>query len=165
MLVTLLLIILYFVILLSFFALLNKTIRNQKYTYKNLFSICFLAVVLIVCFLFPGGVINYKKFESKNVIVAFGEGAANCSTIILLKEDNRFIERNICFGSSQIKGNFEIINDTIYFKNVDLGNNEDTYSNFAVISKVGKKRKLIRYTITEKDTLIRPINITEYHLN
>jgi hypothetical protein len=154
----------YFIILIRFLVQLNTTIRNKKYTFKKIFSLGFLAFVLIICFLYPGGFINYDKFESKNLIVAFGEGAANCTTIILFKEDNSFTERNICFGSSQVKGNYEIVNDTIYFKNIDLGNNVDEYYNFAVVTKNGIKRKLIRYTITDKDTLIRPIAITEYHL-
>jgi hypothetical protein len=102
-----------------------------------------LTIALTLTFLIPFGLINFDKLEGNNVLVAEKEGAANCMTTLKLKDDFTFRERSVCFGVTEIKGNFHIENDTIYFDNVSLGRHENEFYKFAVIesSKFNKDGK------------------------
>ncbi len=105
----------------------------------------------------PNGFINFEKFEGSDILIAQREGAANCTTTFKLKENNKFTEQSVCFGTTEIKGDYKIQNDTIFFENVELGRGEDEFYKFAVIrpSKFNKDNKhfdLVRYKDL-KDTI------------
>jgi hypothetical protein len=117
---------------------------KEKFSNKNrLVLIGLLTIALTLTFLIPFGLINFDKLEGNNVLVAEKEGAANCMTTLKLKDDFTFRERSVCFGVTEIKGNFHIENDTIYFDNVSLGRHENEFYKFAVIesSKFNKDGK------------------------
>jgi len=124
---------------------------KEKFTRKHrLIIIGILTIVLASTVFFPNGLINFDKLSGGNLLVAQQEGAANCMTTFKLKENNKFIQSNVCFGVSEIKGNYKIVNDTIYFENVELGRQENGFYKFAVIrpSKLNKANKyfdLVRY--------------------
>ena len=71
-------------------------------------------------------------------------------TTLKLKDDFTFKEKSICFGVTEIKGNYHLQNDTIYFDNINAGRTESEFYKFAVIkpSKFDNSKilgDLIRY--------------------
>ena len=107
---------------------------NEKFgDRKRLLSIALVAIFLAFTFFFPTGIVNFERFEGKDILIAQREGAANCMTTFKLKEKNKFIEKSVCFGMTEIKGDYKLINDTIFFENVQLGRSEKKFYKFAVI--------------------------------
>jgi len=110
----------------------------EKFSNKNrLVIVTILIFVISLSFLYPNGLIDFERFQGKDLLVAKREGAANCMTIIKLKENNKFVERNVCFGIEEIQGNYNIKGDTVFFTNVD----KNQYYQFAVI----ENSNFIRY--------------------
>jgi hypothetical protein len=107
---------------------------KEKFKQKNRFILIgLLTTVLLLTYFKPLGIVDFDKFEGTDVLVAEREGAANCLTTLKLKEDYTFRERIGCFGVSEIKGTFRVVNDTIYFDNIQLGRHEESFYKFAVI--------------------------------
>ena len=94
-----------------------------------------LAIVLGSAFFWPGGILDFEGLEARDLLVAGREGAANCHTTLQLKANNKFIEKSVCFGMTEIRGQYSIKGDSIFFSNVKLGRGENEYYQFAVISK------------------------------
>lgn len=130
--------------------LLYIAIKEKFKNKHRILTIGILTTVLTIVYLKPHGLINFEKFESKELLVARREGSANCMTTFKLIEDNKFIEKNICFGITETTGNYKIANDTLFFENVELGRHENEFYEYAVIrpSKIDKNNlyyDLIRY--------------------
>lgn len=123
-----------------------------------------MTFVLTTSFLFPNGLINYGIFETESVLIAQREGAANYMTTLKLKENNTFIERNVCFGVTETTGIYKLSGDTIYFENVSLGRHENEFYEFAVIVDKEQEGKylgdLVRYK-NDADTTGTPLWITK----
>lgn len=92
-----------------------------------------MTTVLALAFFKPAGLIDFWKFEGNDILIAKREGAANCMTTFKLKENNKFTEKSVCFGMTEIKGDYKLKNDTIFFENVKLGRGEDEFYKFAII--------------------------------
>jgi len=143
---------------------------KEKFTDKSrLINIGLLTIVLILTFLKPFGLIDFEKLEGDNILVAEREGSANCMTTLKLKDDFTFSERSVCFGVTEIKGEFHIQNDTIYFDNVSFGRDENEFYKFAIIeqskfNKDGKHFELTRYK-SLTDTIGHKLWITKNELN
>jgi len=147
-----------------FFAIKEKFADKQR-----LLIIALLTIVLGLAFLKPAGFIDFDKFEGNDILVAQQKGAANCMTTFKLKENNKFTEKSVCFGVTEIKGDYKIINDTIYFKNVQLGRGENKFYMFALVrpSKYNKDNKhfdLVMYKDL-KDTTGHELWITKNDLD
>lgn len=98
-------------------------------------------------------------------MIAQRKGVANCMTTLKLREDNTFMERNVCFSLSETTGNYRINNDTIFFENISLGRNESKYYEFAVIKEPEFKNKngygdVVRYR-NYSDTIGVPLWIVK----
>jgi hypothetical protein len=107
---------------------------REKLTDKHrLVTISLLTAVLCLTYFFPFGFINFDRLSGDDLLVAQREGAANCMTTFKLKDNNTFTERSVCFGVTEIKGDYRIARDTIYFENVEVGRHEDGFYEFAVI--------------------------------
>ncbi|HEY1202973.1 MAG TPA: hypothetical protein VGE79_18440 [Niastella sp.] len=124
----LLLVILYGVLIVALvlqvaYASEEKARDKQRYV-----TIAVVALVIILVGYRPGGMIDFERFESKDLLIAQREGVANCMTTFKLKEDKTFRERSVCFGVKKKEGKYSIHNDTITFSAVD----KDFYK-FAVI--------------------------------
>ncbi len=113
---------------------LVKAIKEKFEIRSRTIKLVILSFVLTSFYLFPRGIIDFEQFESENLLVAKYDGTA-CGTTLFFKADNTFKERNVCFGLTEIVGNYRFKNDTIFFESVDLGRNEDEYYKFAVIKK------------------------------
>ena len=135
---------------------------------QRLLTIGLLTIVLCFTFLKQFGLINFDIFEGKDILIAQSEGAANCTTTFKLKENNRFIERSICFGVTEIKGTYKLKNDTIFFENV-VGRSGNEYYKFALIrhsdSNLDSEHlELVRYEALN-DTIGNGLWITENDLD
>lgn len=140
----------FFVLLILLLRQIILAIKEKFRDRQRLLIIAVLTTVLVLAFFKPAGLIDFEKFEDKNILVAQREGAANCMTTFKLKENNKFTEKSVCFGMTEIKGDYKLKNDTIFFENVELGRGEDEFYKFAVIrpSKFNKDNKhfdLVRY--------------------
>lgn len=126
------------------------TIKERLNHKERLIVIGLLSAVLLLTYYKPLGLVDFDKLEGNNVLVAEREGAANCLTTLKLKDDFTFRERIGCFGVTEVKGTFRVVQDTIYFYNVELGRHENEFYKFAVIkpSKFDNNKilgDLIRY--------------------
>jgi hypothetical protein len=147
----------FLILVLVYFILGIALLRQLFFAFKEKFADKFrlmtlgiLAAVLGLTFFFPFGIINFDRISGDDLLVAQREGAANCMTTLKLKDNKTFIEKNVCFGVTEIKGNYKIVHDTIYFENIVLGRYEDTFYKFAIIrpSKFNKDNKhfdLVRF--------------------
>jgi len=59
--------------------------KERSKNKKQMFSIGLLLIVLILTFIKPFGIIDFEKFESKNILIAKNEGVAGCSMTLKLK--------------------------------------------------------------------------------
>jgi hypothetical protein len=117
---------------------------------KRLTISAILFVVLLLAFFKPAGFIDFDRFSGKDLLVAEREGALNCTTVLKLKDNNTFRERSVCFGVTEIKGHYEIKGDTIIFKDVDKGRQDEYYS-YAVIKPADfqNKKLSVRWFVTK----------------
>lgn len=150
---TFLLLILYFLVLTGFligqsFFAIRERLKNRN----RLFLIGSMTIVLGLSFLYPGGLINFSRFERDSVFIAQREGAANCMTTLKLRDDKTFIERNVCFGVTETTGTYNIKGDTIFFDKVSLGRHESDFYKFAVIkNRETKSEKYLGDLVRYKD--------------
>ena len=167
---------LFIILVIVYVGLLIAFIRQFYLAYKEKFSntfrlltVCLLIIVLVLTYFKPNGIIDFDNFQGKDILVAQREGAANCMTTIKLKDDFTFNEKRVCFGITEIKGDYRFQNDTIYFDNIETGRYKDKYYEFAVIkpSKYDKEKKqfeLVRFK-NLKDTIGHELWITKNELN
>ena len=128
-----LLVIVYFALAITLLRQIYFSVK-EKFKQKNrLVLVGLLTTVLLLTYFKPLGIFDFDKFEGTDVLVAEREGAANCLTILKLKDVYTFRERIGCFGVSEIKGTFRVVNDTIYFDNIQLGRQEESFYKYAVI--------------------------------
>lgn len=133
---TFIIMIIYFLVLLVL--LIGQIFKSYSEKFKErkrLVLIGVMTFILTTSFLFPQGIINFSQFESESLFIAQREGTANCMTTLKLKANNKFIERNVCFGITEITGDYRISGDTIYFENVSLGRLENEFYDYAIIQQ------------------------------
>lgn len=158
----------YFALAASLVGQLFFAIREEFTDKQRLVSITVLIVVLSLTFFFPRGLINFDSLEGNNLFIAQREGAANCVTIFKLKKNNKFIEQKVCFGLTEIRGDYTLKSDTIFFTNVQLGRHEDEYYKFAIIQLANSRNTtilgdLVRYK-SYSDTTRDALRITKNDL-
>jgi hypothetical protein len=126
---------LFLLLIISYGSLIVALVLQVAYAseekFRNRQRYVTIAVVALVVFLVgyrPAGIIDFERFESKDLLIARREGVANCMTTFQLKKNKRFRERNVCFGVKKTEGQYTFRNDTITFSDVE----KDFYK-FAVI--------------------------------
>lgn len=124
------------------FMLFEKFSNRNRNIIVTIMTFCIGAI-----YLFPFGISHYFIEEDVSIFIAQREGAANCRTIFKLFSDNRFEEKNICFGSHLVKGEFYFKNDTIHFTDINYGRGQQEYFQFATIqkSKYSERPALVRH--------------------
>lgn len=165
----LVLVVIYFGLAIALVRQIYLTVKEKLVDKSRLLYIGLLTIVLALTFIKPFGLVNFDKLEGDNLLIAEREGAANCMTTLKLKDDFTFSERNVCFGVTEIKGNYHLKSDTIYFDNVSVSRHENEFYKFAVIepSKFNKDCKhfdLTRYK-SLTDTVGHQLWITKNDLN
>jgi len=149
MLISLLFIIIYFIFVAVFISQLYFVVKEKFKNKFRVFNMGLLAIVLILTRLFPTGMINFEKFEGKNLLIIGNEGAGNCHSTIKFKEDLTFIKRDVCFKMEKTKGTYRISNDTIYF----LKGKEDLEYEFAIIKELKSNKYSIQFFRDKNDTI------------
>jgi hypothetical protein len=150
--------------------LLNQFVKGikEKFSDKSrIVTIGIVSIILILTFIKPNGLINFDKFNGTDILIAQREGAANCMTTIKLKENMTFRERSVCFGVTEIKGTYELRNDTVFFENIEYGRNENEFYEFAVIepSKINPdKFDFVRFK-NKNDTIGHELWVVKNELN
>lgn len=125
-----------------------KYVSEENKTKYRLVNIGLIAVIAILSYFKPLGIIDFKRFEGENILYAMREGVANCTTSIRLKEGNRFKMTSICFGIDHFWGNYEIIEDTIkfHYDKISEENKRDDYAIMQIVNDTTDKRLgLIHY--------------------
>lgn len=122
--------ILFFLLVLQIESLVKEKFKDKQRIYIS----STLLIVLILTACFPWGIIDFEKFEGKDVLIAGWTGAANCTTTLKFKENGEAYKRVNCFGMRKVNRNYYLKNDTIFFIKDDDLNVEDQYQ-FAIIGK------------------------------
>ena len=140
---------------------------KEKFRDRQRFILIILLITALVSVLRKQ--YGFNNHEANDLLVAGREGAANCNTILSLKEDFTFDETTVCFGVSVVEGKYHLQNDTIYFDNVQLGRRGDKYYKFAVIKKSKFNNSKIIADIVRyenlKDTIGHDLWVTKNELN
>lgn len=162
----------FLILVIYFIILIILTIRQIIFAIKEkfldkervIFTIVSL-IVLVLTFFKPEGIIDYDKLSGKDLLVADREGAASCLSVLKFKENNRFVDKSICFGVDEIKGTYYKKGDTLFFKDVTIRESKKKYDEFAVIELFKAHNgiylgKLISYK-NKKDTIGIAFDITQ----
>lgn len=150
MLTSLLLIVSFLVLTVLLFRQIYISIREKFIDKQRLIVIAILTLTLVLPIFYPGGLVNFEKFESESILIAQREGAANCLTTLKLKANKKFSERTVCFGITEITGTYKLKGDTIFFDYDSPNRQENESYKFAIIKNSdlnNKKHKgdLIRF--------------------
>lgn len=114
--------------------LIKERFRNRQ----RLIVAAVLLVAVSTSLLWPMGLIDYDQLAGKDLFIAMREGAADCQTILKLKDNNTFVQRHLCFGTSEIKGTYTVKGDTIFFTNAKPARGNEKYYMYARIIKENK---------------------------
>jgi hypothetical protein len=117
---------------------------------------------LIVVYLFPGGIVDIDKLQSKDILVAFREGVANCRITVRLKENKKFIIEEVCFGIDKVSGSYNRINDSTIKLNYKCHNCHFSQYDYIIISVKdieNKKVAWLRMLNTKSGKYLQGFNI------
>ena len=131
---------------------------KNKFELKKGLLLSINVICLIIIFIYPTG-IYYPKEKRIPYLIAFNEGAVNCTTTLSLFKNNEFKEVNICFGKTTTRGKFEIVNDTIIFEVESLGNNINEFYKYAIIEEKELKRYYANDSLRRGSLNIKELNI------
>jgi len=141
MLTSLLLIVSFIVLAVLLLRQIYISIKEKLIDKQRLIVITILTLTLAIPFFFPGGLINFEKFESESILIAQREGTANCLTTLKLKANKKFNERTVCFGSTEITGTYNLKGDTIFFDYDSPSRQENESYKFAIIKNSDPNNK------------------------
>ena len=121
-------IMLFIYFLFLFTCLLSQIIELIKERLKDRFRIYLVTIMILslstIAFR-PSGIVDFERLlEGKDLLIAFSEGVANCTTTIKLKENNKFTINVHCFGTSENYGTYTLNKDSLtlrYAHNTDTG--------------------------------------------
>lgn len=162
-----------FIFLLVFYIVLAIILIYQVYwvtkegfkNKKRIIIVGVMSLTLGLIFFWPNGIINFDRWEGDDLLIAGREGVANCTTTLKLKANNKFVEKSICFGMSEVRGDYLLKGDSIFFSNVKIGRSAKEYYQFAVITPsdlqneiiIGELKRFMNYN----DTLPHDLFITK----
>lgn len=141
MLAIMLLFVFYVILAGIFLKHLVLVIKGKFSDKQRVIAAALLLVVLLSALLRPAGIIDFDRLAGEDLLIAKREGAANCMTVLRLKDNYTFVEKSVCFGISQVKGSWEIKGDTILFSNIQPNRHTKKYFKYAVIRKTDKQDK------------------------
>lgn len=160
-----------FIIYLVFtFLLFKNSYLVLKESFKNpnrLLLVVLLILTLTTTFLKPFGLIDFERFESKDILIAQREGVANSTMTLKLEENNTYTTKEVCFGITKTRGNYKIIGDTIYFENSNTYRAERKFYNYAVLKTKKVKNKTyfeLECFSHKQDTIGHPLKIIKNKL-
>lgn len=163
---TLLLMALFVALLINLFILFIRLIRirfSDPNKNKEFFILCSIQAFTL---LFPFGLIDFRKFEGKDIISAQREGVANCMLYLRLKEDGKFVEKQTCFGVDEKQGHYLIRGDSIflYWETVPAGVDKPAVGIIIKDELSEPLSKTILYFRNLTDTIPLRLDVTKYDL-
>jgi hypothetical protein len=151
------LVVVYVGLLIGFFRQLYFAIIEKFTDRKRIVVLSLMTIVLILTFFNPSGLIDFDRIQGADLLVAYREGGGKCSTTVKLKENNNYVERDVCFGVTEKKGIYKLVNDTIYFENDKPDKQENEFYKYALIkqTKLRNDKKLLDLVLfaNSKDTI------------
>ncbi len=114
---------------------LFKLLKRDNSRISRIVSIIIGSLVLLTTYIKPYGLIDFTQFELETKLEASRIGGGNCNQKLKLFVDQTFTERERCFSTSTTKGNWKLLNDTIFFSNVIKGTSIDEYYTMAIIKQ------------------------------
>ena len=135
--------------------ILDERFKNKKRVYL----VITMSILLGLTTVKPHGIIDYARFEDKDVFEAWSEGVANCTATLKLKENHQFYLTDRCFGVYKNHGAYIVKNDTIRFNFV--ANNSTTSYYFGIYKRFNNPNNQTIGTLllykSKKDTLPYPM--------
>lgn len=129
-------------------------IREKFKDRRRIWVIGIMSLALGLIAFRPGGLINFEQFEEEALFFASREGVANCKTAFKLLPENQFKEREVCFGVSVIRGQYEYRNDTLFFQKIAAPKTVKDFYEFAVIQEAEySDNKVLRFYKNHQDTI------------
>lgn len=114
LLLTLLIIVLSVALCIKLLVLFVRLVKNRfADSTKTKQFLVLLSIVMLLVF-FPFGIIDFRRFEAKNIFSVQREGVANCMLYVNLKEDGGCVEKQICFGTYEKSGRYKVKGDSIF---------------------------------------------------
>lgn len=89
------------------------------------------------------------NFNTKPVMTAYSEGAANCHTKMSFFKNNEFAKLDFCFGTSKTTGTYYLKNDTIYFN----CNEDSSFYKYAILKQSNYSDNLGLFVFKTNDTI------------
>lgn len=154
-----------------FITLLRQLYAATKEKFKDTernYKIIALAIVLTLIILKPNGLVDFDELKGADILIATREGGGNCTTILKLKENYDFRQRNVCFGVTEVTGTFKVSNDTIFFEASDFTWGKNKYFDFAIIkpTKYGDQGNILDLVLFNKnDTTGHQLDIIKNELS
>lgn len=140
---------------------LYLTIKERLQNRPRVYLVSIMSLLLGLIFVKPSGIIDFEKFEGKEVLTAWSEGVDGCGEGIILKENEVFYMKSICFGAEdKMRGTYAIQNDTIKLKFSTLAGftKQYEYGLFKLNDK--KRRNEVLLYASKKDTM--PYRLTVF---
>jgi hypothetical protein len=117
----------YFILGMILIVQLFKLLKKDNSRISRIVAIIIGGLILLTTYIRPYGLIDFTKFEPETKLEASRNGGGNCNQKLKLYVDQTFTERERCFSTSTTRGNWKLLNDTIYFSNVSNGASIDEY--------------------------------------
>lgn len=96
-------------ILIGIYKWMNNPIRSHK------IALWISSILLGLTVYKPLGIIDDKMIYGDNLLFAYEEGVASCSSSFSFKTNGIYIQKSFCFGNRREIGNYTINNDSIFF--------------------------------------------------
>lgn len=130
-----------FALVVSLVAQIYLATREKFAERPRLIVIGLLTVVVTLTWFFPHGLVTDELLNGRTLLIATREGAANCRTTLNLKKNKTFYERSVCFGVTEIRGEYHVRTDTVFFTNVAVGRGSQAFYQYAVIKHFDSKQE------------------------
>ncbi|MFD0748857.1 hypothetical protein ACFQZS_01805 [Mucilaginibacter calamicampi] len=142
--------------------MLKERFENRPRVY----TVLIIGVLLGLIIAKPSGIIDFAKFEGKEIFTAWQEGVDGCGIGLILKENKDFYLKSICFGvEDKMRGVYVIKNDTIKLKFSTLIGFTKKYEYGVYKSKGSKKTEgeVLLFT-SKKDKIPYVLNVFKNEL-
>jgi hypothetical protein len=92
-----------------------RAVREKLKDRSRLVLISVMLIVLVSTVTKPEGIVDFEKLEGRDLLIAGRTGVASCHIILKLKENNKVLFREVCFGIDSQLGSYSISKDTVKF--------------------------------------------------
>lgn len=160
MLVWVIMVITFIYLVISALSQIFLTIREKLKFKQRVYLLSFMLPILVLIYLKPFGIIDFYKFEKEDKLTAYQVSTANCSVTLKLKDDNRFLIRNVCFILSEEDGKYILKKDTIKFDYTKYARGDKLFK-FGILDTT--KKTVYMYT-SDNDKYPYPMRIIKNRL-